>query len=70
MKMESHGSVSIMASRIQASFDLITLDLPRVAPCLLFSLVLQGMAGAIGVSSFLRAFLMVSLSSLSSGSMK
>ena len=40
-------------------FDLISLDLPRVAPCLHVLLVLQGIAGAIRVSNFLRAFLMV-----------
>ena len=46
------------------------LNLPRVRTCWLFLLVLQGIAGATGVSNFLRAFLMVSLNSLSSGSMK
>ena len=46
------------------------LVLLRVSPCLLFLHVLQGMAGAIGVSNFFRSFLMVSLNSLSSGSMR
>ena len=35
-----------------------------------FFIILQGIAGATGVSNFLRSFLMVSLNSLSSGSMK
>ena len=39
-------------------------------PCLHFLLVLQGKAGAIGVSNFVLAFLMISLNSMSSGSMK
>ena len=47
--------VDSQTSKTHASFDLISL---------------QGMAGEIGVSSFLRTFLMISLSSLSSGSMK
>ena len=48
------------------SFVLILLDasLPR------FLIILQGIAGATDVSKFLRAFLMVSLHSVSSGSMK
>ena len=62
--------VDSLASKINASLDLISLDLPQVTTCWLFLLVLQGMAGATGVSNFLRAFLMVSLNSLSSGSMK
>ena len=33
-------------------------------------MILQGIAGATDVSNFLRAFLMVSLNSVSSGSMK
>ena len=49
---------------------LILLDLPRVAPCFPFVLALHGIAGATDVSNFLRAFLMVSLNSVSSGSMK
>ena len=57
--------VDSLASRIHANFDLISLVLPRVSTCLLFLLVLQAKAGAIGVSKFLRAFLMVSLSSWS-----
>ena len=59
-----------LASKIHASFDLMSLVLPRVSPCLHFLLVLQEIAGGIGVSNFMRAFLMVSLNSLSSGSMK
>ena len=35
-----------------------------------FFKIVQGIAGATDVSNFLRAFLMVSLNSLSSGSMK
>ena len=57
--------VDSLASKIHASFDLKSLALPRVSPFLLFLHVLQGMAGAIGVSNFFRAFLMVSLNSLS-----
>ena len=38
--------------RAHASFDLNSLVLPRVCPCLLFLHVLQGMAGGIGVSNF------------------
>ena len=62
--------LDLLASKIHAHFDLNSLVLPRVSPCLLFLLVLQGITGAIGVSNVLRAFLMVSLNSLSSGSMK
>ena len=40
------------------------------APLPQFFIILQGIAGATDVSNFLRAFLMVSLNSLSSGSMK
>ena len=36
----------------------------------IFFIILQGIAGATDVSNFLRAFLMVSLNSLSSGSIK
>ena len=54
------------ASKIHAKLDLKSLVLLRVSPCLHFLLVLQGTAGAIGVSNFLRAFLMVSVNSLSS----
>ena len=46
---------------------LILLDAP-LPP--FFFIILQGIAGATDVSNFLRAFLMVSLNSLSSGSMK
>ena len=62
--------VDSLASKIHAKLDLNSLVLPRVSPCLHFLLILQGKGGAIGVSNFLRAFLMVSLNSLSSGSMK
>ena len=62
--------VDSLASKIHASFDLILLDLSPFPQFWLFLLVLQAIAGAIGVSNFLRAFLMVSLNSLSSGSMK
>ena len=62
--------VDSLASKTHASFDLVLLVLPRVPPCLFFLQVLQGTAGTIGVSNFLRAFLMVSLNSLSSGSLK
>ena len=48
----------------------ISLDLPRVTKFWLFLLILRGIAGVTGVSNFLRAFLMVILNSLSSGSMK
>ena len=54
------------ASRIHASFVLNLLG----APLPQFFIILQGIAGATGVSNFLRAFLMVSLNSVSSGSMK
>ena len=40
------------------------------APLAQFFMILQGKAGAIDVSNFLRAFFMVSLNSVSSGSMK
>ena len=62
--------VDSLASKIHANLDLNSSVLLRVSPCLHVLLVLQGIAGAIGVSNFLRAFLMVSLNSLSSGSMK
>ena len=52
------------------SFDLTLLDFSPFPQFLLFLLILQGIAGAIGVSNLLRAFLMVSLNSLSSRSMK
>ena len=42
--------VDSLASRMHASFDLISLVLPRVFPFLLFLHILQGIAGAIGVS--------------------
>ena len=58
--------VDSSASRIHASFVLILLD----APLPQFFIILQGIAGATDVSNFLRAFLMVSLNSLSCGSMK
>ena len=59
--------VDSSASRIHACLVLILLvpPLPQF-----FFIMLQGIAGATGVSNFLRAFLMVSLNSLSSGSMK
>ena len=62
--------VDSMASRIHASIDLISLVLWRVSPCLLFLFVLQGTAGAMDVSIFLRELFMVSFNSLCSGSMK
>ena len=65
-----HILVGSLASKIHANFDLISLDLPSVTTCWLFLLVLQSIAGATSVSNFFRAFLMVSLNSLSSGSMK
>ena len=58
--------VDSSASRIDASFVLILLDVPLPQ----FFKFLQGIAGATDVSNFLRAFLMVSLNSVSSGSMK
>ena len=58
--------VDSSASRIHASFVLLLLD----APLPQFFRILQGIAGATDVSNFLRAFLMVSLNSVSSGSMK
>ena len=55
----------ILASRIHASFVLfLSALLPQ------FFTILQGRAGGTDVSKFLRAFLMVSLNSLSSRSMK
>ena len=57
------------ASRIHASFVLILLD-AQLPQFLLLLIILQGIAGATDVSNFLRAFLMVSLNSLSSGSVK
>ena len=57
-----------LASRKQTSFVLILLDAPLPQFLLLF-IILQSIAGETGVSNFLRAFLMVSLNSLSSGSM-
>ena len=53
--------VDSLASKKHANFDLKSLVLPRVPPCLLFLHVLQCKAGANGVSKFLRTFLMVSL---------
>ena len=50
-----------LASKIHANFDLKSRVLPRVSPCLFFLHVLEGMAGAVVVSNFFRAFLMVSL---------
>ena len=44
--------------------DVLYLQLPQ------FFIILQGIAGATDVSNFLRAFLTVSLYSLSSGSME
>ena len=46
-----------LASKIHANFDLNLLVLPRVSPCLLFLLVLQSIAGAIGVFQFLASIL-------------
>ena len=62
--------VDSLTSKIHANLDLKSLVLLRVSPCLLSLRVLQGMTGAIGVSNFIRVFLMVSLNFLSSGSMK
>ena len=62
--------VDSLASKIHASFDLFLLDLWPFPQFWLFMLILQGIAGATGVSNFLREFLMVSLNSLSTGSMK
>ena len=64
------GLVDSLTFKIHASFDLIFLDLSPFPQFWLFLLILQGIAGATGVSNFFRAFLMVSLTSLSSGSMK
>ena len=58
--------VDSLASEIHASFVFTLLD----APLPQFFIILHGIAGATDVSNFLRAFLMVSLNSLSSGSMK
>ena len=58
--------VDSLASRIHASFVLILSDSPLPQ----FFIILQGIAGATDVPDFLRAFLMVSLNSVSSGSMK
>ena len=43
--------VDSMASNIHTNLDLKSLVLLGVSPCLLFLHVLQGMAGAIGVSN-------------------
>ena len=58
--------VDSSVSRIHASFVWILLD-PQLPQ---FFIILQGIAGATDVSNFLPAFLMVSLNSVSSGSMK
>ena len=58
--------VDSSASRLHASFVSILLDVPLPQ----FFIILHGIAGATDVSNFLRAFLMVSLNSVSSGSMK
>ena len=58
--------VDSSASRIHASFVFTLLDPPLPQ---FFFIILQGIA-ATDVSYFLRAFLMVSLHSVSSGSMK
>ena len=50
------------ASRTHASFVLLLLDSSHPQ----FFIILQGIAGATDVSNFLRAFLMVSLNSVSS----
>ena len=57
------------ASKIQAHLVLLFPILLQVSPQQLTG-VLQGIAAGIGISDFLRAFLMVCLSSSSSGSMK
>ena len=57
--------VDLLASKIHAHLDMKPSVFLRVSPCLFFLLVLQSMAGAIGVSNFLRAFWMVALNSLS-----
>ena len=49
-----------LAPRIHASFVLVLLNAP-LPQFLLFLIFLQGIAGATGVSNFLRAFLMVFL---------
>ena len=54
--------VDSLASRIHASFVLFLSDPPLPQ----FFIILQGIAGATAVSNFLRAFLMVSLNSVSS----
>ena len=61
-----YALVDSSASIIHASFVLILLD----APLPQFFIILQGKAGATDVSNLLRAFLMVYLNSVSSGSMK
>ena len=45
--------VDPLAPKIHASLDLISLDLPRVTQFWLLLLILQGIAGATGVSNFL-----------------
>ena len=62
--------VDSLASKIHANLDLKSLVLLWVSPCLLFLQVLQGIAGAVGVSNFLFFFLNILLNSMSSGSMK
>ena len=57
------------ASTIQASLVLRFAILRQFSPRQ-FDSVLQGIAAGIGISNFLRAFLMVCLNSSSSGSMK
>ena len=63
--------VDSLASKMHASFDLISLVLPRVTSMQLHFLLdfaKHSKARAIGVSNFLRASLMVSSNSLSSRS--
>ena len=59
----------VLASSITSDLFL-TFVVSQASPCLHCLLILQSIAGAIGVSNFLRAFMMASLNSLSSGSMK
>ena len=62
--------VDSRTSKIHAKCALKSSVLLRVSPYWLFLHVLQGTAMIIDVSSFFDAFLMISLNSLSSGSMK
>ena len=58
---------SFLASVIHGNLDLWSSFLLRVEPCQLY-VFLHGIASAAGISNFFRAFMMISLNSISSGS--